>query len=101
MNSNNDMSHDNIDYSDVFIRYLLTLQSGAMVALGKIKNPETNKAEPNLSQAREIINILGMMKQKMDGNLQYTENKLLDEMLTNLRMSYVNQVVEEKSGENV
>ena len=88
---------ENIDYSDVFIRYLITLQSGALIALGKIKNPITGKIEPNIENAREIINILGMFKQKTKGNLNESETKLLDTILTTLRLNYVENIVNKES----
>lgn len=84
-----------VDYGDVFLRYILTLQSGARIALGDIKNPETMELNTNLKEAREIINILGMISQKTKGNLQKYEEDILDSVLSSLRFSYVNRINDE------
>ncbi len=86
-----DSKNEKIDYSDTFLRYLLTLQSGALIALGKIKHPKFNTFKKNGKEAREIINILGMLKQKTDGNLNEVETKIMTTMLSNLQLSYVDE----------
>jgi hypothetical protein len=82
---------EKIDYSDTFLRYLLTLQSGALIALGKIKNPDDENSSKNGPQAREIITILSMLKQKTQGNLNETETKIISSLLANLQLSYIEE----------
>lgn len=88
-----------IDYSDVFLRYMLTLQSGAKIALGEIKDPQFDEFKTNYKEAREIINILGMISQKTQGNLNKYETDILDNILSSLRFSYVKKINEDKNDE--
>lgn len=81
-----------VDYSEIFLRYMLTLQSGAKIALGDIKHPDYNEFKINLKEAREIINILGMLYQKTKGNLNKYEEEILDNVLSSLRFSYVSKI---------
>ena len=59
-----------------------TFQSSAWVALGKVKNPMTDKLERNLKQASFYIDLLDMMQTKMEGNLtEYEEQVLINTCL--------------------
>jgi len=71
--------------------FLSSLGMQAMIALGKLENPLTKKAEKNIEQARYLIDTLGILKEKTKGNLTAEEEKLLDESLYNLRLLYVNE----------
>ena len=95
------MENEKIDYADVFLRYMMSLHSGAKIALGEIKNPDTGEEEYNLDQAREIINILGMISQKTKGNLNVYEEKMLDNVLSTLRFSYVAKVNKDSSSDEI
>lgn len=64
----------------------------AMIALGKVMNPATGKAEKNLPAARLFIDTLEMLERKTAGNLNGDETKLLKATLTDLRMMYVEEV---------
>ncbi len=88
-----------IDYSEVFLRYMLTLQSGAKIALGEIKDPSSDKFTTNYKEAREIINILGMISQKTKGNLNKYESDILDNILSSLRFSYVKTLNSDENDE--
>lgn len=81
-------------YDETFFRYVFTLQSGGLIALGKMPNPLTSKVGKNLEQAREIISILSMLKEKTKDNLSNMENKILENILGNLQMSYVSEIVD-------
>ena len=70
--------------------------SGVMAALVavatffvQIPNPATNKREKNLVQAKFIIDTIDMLKDKTKNNLNNDENKLLEDILYELRMQYV------------
>ena len=54
---------------ELFMYLVGTFQSSAWVALGKVKNPLTDKLERNLKQASFYIDLLDMMQTKMEGNL--------------------------------
>ena len=61
------------------------------VHLGKIMNPATGKTERELNQAKFVIDILGILKEKTQGNLSHEEQQLLESTLAGLRMNYVDE----------
>ena len=54
----------------LFIQLMYIFHSSAMVALGKLKNPATDKIERDLEQAKQSIDILEMLKEKNEGELE-------------------------------
>ena len=63
----------------------------ALMALGKLANPATNKAEKNLDAARLFIDLLEMVERKTVGNLTADEAKILKATLTDLRLMFVEE----------
>ena len=63
----------------------------ALMALGKLANPATNKAEKNLDAARLFIDLLEMVERKTTGNLSTDETKILKATLTDLRLMFVEE----------
>jgi hypothetical protein len=63
----------------------------AMIALGKLANPATGKAEKNLPAARLFIDTLEMLESKTKGNLNSDETKVLHATLTDLRLMFVEE----------
>jgi hypothetical protein len=63
----------------------------ALMALGKLANPATNKAEKNLDAARLFIDLLEMVERKTTGNLTPDEVKVLMATLTDLRLMFVEE----------
>ena len=73
-----------------FSNFVLSLAATAMVQLGMVPDPETGATvEPNLPIAKHTIDTLAMMREKTQGNLDDDEEKLLDSMLYELRMRFV------------
>jgi hypothetical protein len=72
-----------------FSSFIMSLATTAQVSLGNIPNPQTNQPAQNLPVAKQMIDILGMLKGKTKGNLTEDEQLLLDSALFNLRMQYV------------
>lgn len=69
--------------------FITTLSLQASIALGQIPNPVTNKKEEDLTQAKFLIDTLGMLKEKTKGNLNSAEANLLENLLYELRMQYI------------
>lgn len=67
----------------------------AMVALGLIPHPSSNKPEPQLELARHFIDLLEVVESKSKGNLDQNEAQLISSSLHYLRMSYVEQTRKE------
>ncbi len=63
----------------------------AMIALGKLANPATGKAEKNMAAARLFIDTLEMLEHKTQGNLNSDETKVLQATLTDLHLMFVEE----------
>ena len=73
-----------------FAGFILSLATTAAVHFGDIADPNTGeKAEPNLSAAAQMIELIAILQEKTHGNLVEPEERLLDDLLYELRMRYV------------
>lgn len=72
-----------------FAAFVLGLASNAMLHLGAMPHPDTNKAELDLPLAQHNIQLLQMLREKTDGNLDPEEDALLGKLLYDLRLRYV------------
>lgn len=72
-----------------FSTFLLSLAASAEVHLGALPNPATGKRERDLALARQTIDLIGMLEEKTKGNLTEGEGRLLERVLFDLRMMYV------------
>lgn len=72
-----------------FITFLLSLYSSAMAAFGMLPSPEEGNREENVEAGKEMIDILGLLQTKTRGNLNAEETRLLENMLYELRMLYL------------
>lgn len=72
-----------------FLLFISSLATQALISLGEIENPITRKKEKNLPQARFTIDTLKILEEKTRGNLTLEEQKYLQGVLYDLRMSYV------------
>ena len=73
-----------------FYTFILSLGSSVLIHLGDAPHPETGKpAEKNLALAQQSIEILALLEQKTRGNLSDEEAKLLDQLLMDLKLRYV------------
>lgn len=72
-----------------FFRLVATFEAAAMQQLGKIAHPLTGDVEVRLGGARDSIDMLDMLSHKTEGNLNDDERQLLEHVLYQLRMNYV------------
>jgi len=70
-------------------RLIATFEAAAMQQLGKIAHPVTGDVEVSLDGARDSIEMLAMVQRKTEGNLNGDEGRLLQHVLYQLRMNYV------------
>ena len=68
-----------------------TFQSSAWVALGKMKNPITNRKERKLKQASFYIDLLDMMQNKMKDNLSEYEEQVLINAVSELKLNFIEE----------
>jgi len=78
-------------------RLIATFEAAAMQQLGKIAHPLTGDVEVDLSGASDSIEMLSAIQRKTEGNLNADEKRLLDHVLYQLRMNYVD-VAKEQGG---
>jgi ABC-type transporter Mla subunit MlaD len=76
----------------LFLQLVLGLQQSGMMALGKLMNPLTRQIEKNLDAARDTIDTLAALEARTRGNLETDEARVLTQVLTELRMNYVDEV---------
>jgi hypothetical protein len=75
-----------------FATFVLSLGTTALYQLGEIGDPEggvEKRVEPNLPIAKQTIDTLEMLTEKTRGNLTDTESKLLESILYELRIKFV------------
>jgi hypothetical protein len=72
-----------------FSTFVLSLSSSAMVNLGQVPAPGESKTIVDLTAAKQIIDILGILEEKTRGNLDESEQKLITSLLYDLRVQYV------------
>jgi len=84
-----------------FLDLVSLFSTQGMIALGKLANPATGKAEKNLAAARLFIDMLDMLERKTRGNLTPDESKILQSAVTDLRLMFVEEskVGEQKTEE--
>lgn len=72
-----------------FTTFVLSLSHSALMHLGEAPSPETGRIEQDLALARQTIDLVGMLEEKTKGNLTGDEERLIAQILFNLRMRYV------------
>lgn len=75
-----------------FSSFVISLATQALMQLGQIKPPSGIEISVDRVAAKQTIDILNMLECKTKGNLDQDEQQLLDEVLHNLRLSFVKAV---------
>jgi Domain of unknown function (DUF1844) len=74
-----------------FATFILSLSHSALLHLGEAPHPETGKVEKHLSLARQTIDLIGMLEEKTRGNLTGDEERLIEQILFDLRIRFVEE----------
>lgn len=72
-----------------FTTLVNSLATQVVMAMGGVEDPETKKRYVDLDLGKFHIEILAILQEKTKGNLTDEESALLDRVLYELRMSYV------------
>jgi hypothetical protein len=72
--------------------FLMSLSTQALVLLGDMPNPVTGAVEPDLVGVQELIDLIALLQDKTRGNLDPSESRLIEKILFDLRMRYVEKV---------
>lgn len=75
-----------------FSTFVISLSTQALMHLGEIANPLSGNVESDIPLAKQMIDILGMLQEKTRGNLDAGEERLIEDILFDLRMKYVEAV---------
>ena len=83
-----------------FTAFVLSLASTAAIHFGDLPDPVTgNTGEQNLEGAAQMIEILSLLDQKTRGNLTAEERQVLEQVLYELRLHYVEATGGGKKGD--
>ena len=86
------MNKEILSKKEKLFMYLVgTFQSSAWIALGKIKNPMTEKSRVNIEQASFYIDLLDMIQEKMKGNLTDYEEQMLINTVSELKLNLIDE----------
>lgn len=79
------------DQPDVsFVAFIISLASNAAVHFGDMPDPATHQPrQPDLDAAKQTIDIIAMLEAKTRGNLSAEERQLVEQILYELRMRFV------------
>ena len=72
-----------------FATFVVSLSHSALMHLGDAPHPETDQVHASLPLAKQTIDLLGLLEEKTKGNLSGSEERLLTQVLFDLRMRYV------------
>ncbi len=75
----------------LFVHLVSMFQFAAMQSMGKIPNPASGKIERDLEQARMSIDMIEMLHAKTEGRRTPQEQDVMDKVLFELRMNYVDE----------
>lgn len=74
-----------------FSTFILSLASSTLMHLGEVPNPETGKKEKNIVLAKHSVDLLNMLDDKLTNGLTADEKKLLQDVLYEVKIKYVQQ----------
>jgi len=74
-----------------FPTFVVSLSSSVLIHLGIAPDPLTGETRQDLLLAKQTIDILNMLKDKTRGNLTQEEDELMEGLLFDLRMRYVEE----------
>jgi hypothetical protein len=85
--------------SVAFSEFVLSIATNAIVHLGgDDSQADRVAAAVDLGQAAQYIDILVMLKEKTKGNLEQGEEALIDSLLYDLRMKYLEMAGQSRKG---
>lgn len=79
-----------------FTTLIMSFASAAMISMGRVPDPATGAVQRNLTVAQQNIDIITLLHEKTRGNLTAEEERLMDQLLYELRMVFVEAMKEER-----
>ncbi len=72
-----------------FTTVLLGFASSALIHMGAQVHPESGVVDKDAALAREVLDLLALLREKTRGNLTTEEERFFDSLLTDLRLKFV------------
>ena len=72
-----------------FGTFVMSLAQSVLMHLGELTMQGEPREKPNLPLAKQTIDILGMLQEKTRGNLSAEEARLLEHLLYDLRIKFI------------
>lgn len=93
-----DASNLSLDQQNQLLFMMLVQQHQqiAMMGMGKIKNPATDKIERDMSSAKYAIDTLNMLKSYTESNVSRELKDYLDQTIRTLQLNYVDEIDKDK-----
>ena len=82
-----------------FSNFVASLASSVLIQLGIFPDPKTGERKTDLELAKHTIDLLSMLQEKTRGNLTEEEDRMLREVLAELKLRYVEVCSQEKKEE--
>jgi len=79
-----------------FTTLIMSLASAALVSMGRVPDPATGTVQKNFVFAQQNIDIIHLLQKKTKGNLSADEEHLVEQILYELRMTYISAMKDEK-----
>lgn len=86
-NENENNSSNKISFES----FIASLATQALMQLGEMPAPPGIIIPKDAASAKNTIDILNMLKEKTTGNLDSKEQRMLSELIHNLRLKFVNK----------
>ncbi len=74
-----------------FSSLILSLSTSALFQLGILEDPQTKERYQDLAIAKQTIDLIGLLEQKTRGNLTPDEKQLMESVLCDLRMKFIEE----------
>jgi len=72
-----------------FTTVLLGFASSALIHMGVQSHPDSGAVSKDPALAREVLDLLSLLREKTRGNLTPEEERFFDSLLTDLRLKFI------------
>jgi hypothetical protein len=72
-----------------FTTVLLGFASSALIHMGAQAHPDSGALNKDAELAREVLDLLALLREKTRGNLTVEEERFFESLLTDLRLKFV------------
>ncbi len=84
-----DLGDEQLGPEMTFASFLVGLSAQVLVHLGEVPDPVSGEVHRDLPGAQQLIDLIGILQEKTRGNLDPSEASMLEAILFDLRMKYV------------